>query len=54
MLTIVRRKAQSLRATFEAEVMDPFGFATVLDDLTLEPQDLPGLRRERRLDGSGL
>lgn len=35
-------------------VLDPFGFDLLLDGLRLEPQDLPGLARERRLEGIGL
>lgn len=54
MLSLLHRQVQRTRDEIVARLADPFGFAGVLDDLTLEPHDLPGLHRERRLDGLGL
>lgn len=35
------------------KLADPFDFQAALAGLTLAPEDLPGLTRERRLAGAG-
>lgn len=38
---------------FFQTLQDPYGFTEAFRDLGLTPEDLPGITRESRLEGSG-